>query len=95
MFAHVSGFEYPLSLLLVCYHGSGRIILASTITSRAQACQITVSGGLPLRLAISSSRKHLIFRCGHYTPALVLITAFLHASFIKKGFISISVFRRS
>jgi hypothetical protein len=61
IFAHVSGFEYPLSLLPVCYHGTGRIILASTVTSRAQACQITVTGGLPLHLAISSSRKHLIF----------------------------------
>jgi len=59
--AHVSGFEYPLSLLPVCYHGTGRIILASTVTSRAQACQITVTGGLPLHLAISSSRKHLFF----------------------------------
>jgi hypothetical protein len=40
IFAHVSGFEYPLSLFPVCYHGTGRIILASTVTSRAQACQI-------------------------------------------------------
>jgi hypothetical protein len=61
IFAHVSGFEYPLSLLPVCYHGTGRIILASTVTSRAQACQITVTGGLPLHIAISSSRKHLFF----------------------------------
>jgi hypothetical protein len=37
IFAHVSGFEYPLSLLPVCYHGTARIILASTVTSRAQA----------------------------------------------------------
>jgi hypothetical protein len=61
IFAHVSGFEYSLSLLPVCYHGTGRIILASTVTSRAQVCQITVTGGLPLHLAISSSRKHLMF----------------------------------
>jgi hypothetical protein len=54
IFASVSGFEYPLSLLPVCYHGTGRIILASTVTSRAQACQITVTGGLPLHLAISN-----------------------------------------
>jgi hypothetical protein len=33
IFAHVSEFEYPLSLLPVCYHGTGRIILASTVTS--------------------------------------------------------------
>jgi hypothetical protein len=32
IFAHVSGFEYPLSLLSVCYHGTGRINLASTVT---------------------------------------------------------------
>jgi hypothetical protein len=43
----------------VCYHGTGRIILVSTVTSRAQACQITVTGGLPLHLAIcTSTNKH-------------------------------------
>ena len=61
IFAHISGFEYPFSLLPVFYQGTGRIILASTVTSRAQAYQITVTGGLPLHLAISSSRKHLFF----------------------------------
>jgi hypothetical protein len=53
--------KYKLTHILGYRHGTGMVILASTVTSRAQACQITVTGGLPLHLVISSSRKHLIF----------------------------------
>jgi hypothetical protein len=119
IFADVSWFEYPLSLLPVCYHGTGRIILAYTVTSRAQACQ-KLCGNTEEKTSkyklthilgcrhVPSSSCHIppthsmklwhlpnycnclfilpypvhaniyFFRCGHYTPAVVLITAFLH-----------------